>query len=462
MSMIMIRLLAVDLSLSLRFLSFLLAVNIVHFLYKLYNIRSYFQKLQRDGLPMPPHHPVFGHLLITNSALSELPRDAHAHYLPSQLRLKYPTLGPVYYLDMWPFAPPFLVATSPDVIWQFTQSEAHLPNHPGVRKYLRPITGGGDLASMEGEEWKKWRKIYNPGFSAGHIQTLVPTIVEEVGIFVDILKEHARKGDMFSLDEAAINATMDVIGRVALDHKFNTQHSPNPMTTALRSQIRWCSFGAEPNPFDYMNPFKPLVHWYNTRTMNNYMTKVLQERYPSSSPPSSPPSNKSNTTSPPPPTPQKSKAVIDLAHTEYLSSTSPSTTQSFAPTALPQMKLFILGGHDTTATTITYLFHLLSLPQHSTHLLSLQKEHARVFGPNPASAASMLTNKPELLNQLPYTLATIKETLRLFPVVTAPRAGKKDHYLTYTPPPSEPSGETTETMKLPTRHCCDGVEYEAG
>ncbi|KAL9616880.1 MAG: hypothetical protein Q9204_008533, partial [Flavoplaca sp. TL-2023a] len=234
------------------------------------------------------------------------------------------------------------------------------------------------------------------------------------------------------------------------DHKFNIQHSPNPMTTALRSQIRWCSFGAEPNPFDYMNPFKPLVHWYNTRIMNKYMTKVLQERYPSSSP-----SKKPNTTSPPPPTPPKSKAVIDLAHTKFLSSTYPSTTQSFAPTALPQMKLFILGGHDTTATTITYLFHLLSLPQHSTHLLTLQKEHTRVFGPNPASAASMLTQKPELLNQLPYTLATIKETLRLFPVVTAPRAGKKDHHLTYTPPPPppSPSGETVGTMKLPTRHC---------
>ena len=165
---------------------------------------------------MPPHHPIFGHLLVANTALSNLPRDAHAHYLPSQIRLKYPSLGPVYYLDMWPFAPPFLVATSPTVISQFTQSESHLPNHPGIRKYLYPITGGGDLASMEGEEWKRWRKIYNPGFSAGHIQTLVPTIVEEVGIFVDILKEHARKGDMFSLDEAAINATMDVIGRVAL------------------------------------------------------------------------------------------------------------------------------------------------------------------------------------------------------------------------------------------------------
>ncbi|KAL8650621.1 MAG: hypothetical protein Q9226_005060 [Calogaya cf. arnoldii] len=212
----MSRLLALDLSLSFRFLFLVLAAYIVRFLYKLYKIRSYFHKLQCDGLPMPPHHPIFGHLLVTNTALSNLPRDAHAHYLPSQIRLKYQYLGPVYYLDMWPFAPPFLVATSPTVISQFTQSESHLPNHPGIRKYLYPITGGGDLASMEGEEWKRWRKIYNPGFSAGHIQTLVPTIVEEVGIFVDILKEHARKGDMFSLDEAAINATMDVIGRVAL------------------------------------------------------------------------------------------------------------------------------------------------------------------------------------------------------------------------------------------------------
>lgn len=133
---------------------------------------------------------------------------------------------------------------------------------------------------------------------------------------------------MFSLDEAAINATMDVIGRVALyvipsprhrptlgkenhmlteqfldsDHKFNTQRSPNPMTTALRSQIPWCSFGAEPNPFDYMKPFKPLVHWYNTQIMNKYMTTVLKERYPS-------------LPSPPSPHLHKNKAVIDLAHT---------------------------------------------------------------------------------------------------------------------------------------------------
>ncbi|KAL8786223.1 MAG: hypothetical protein Q9213_002912 [Squamulea squamosa] len=397
---------------------------------------------------MPPHHPIFGHLLITNKTLSKLPRDAHAHYLPSQLGLAYSKLGPVYYLDMWPFAPPFLVAISPTVISQFTQAESHLDNHPGIRKYLLPITGGGDLASLKGDEWKRWRKIYNPGFGAAHIQTLIPTIVEEIGVFVEILKEHALRKDVFAFDEAAINVTMDVIGRVALNHEFHTQQHPNPMTTALRSQLRWCSFGAEPNPFDYMNPLKPLVHWYNARIMNNYMTTVLEERYSSSS--SSPSPSKPSTTATSIEASNnnnrskkwKSKAVVDLAYAEFQSSSPQAPNESFAKAALPQMKLFILGGHDTTATTITYLFHLLSNPSHSHHLRKLRKEHDSVFGSNPADAAEKLKENPALLNQLPFTLAVIKETLRLFPVVTAPRAGEKGHYIT-----------TDEGVRMPTEGC---------
>lgn len=110
-----------DSSLSFRFLLLVRAAPIVPFLYKPYRIRSYFQKLQHDGLvgsrsfpPIPqatntdstnsqcppPHHPLFGHLLVTKRILSNLPRDAHAHYLPSQIHLQYPSLGPAYYLDM--------------------------------------------------------------------------------------------------------------------------------------------------------------------------------------------------------------------------------------------------------------------------------------------------------------------------------------------------------------------------
>ncbi|KAI4131247.1 MAG: hypothetical protein LQ338_001341 [Usnochroma carphineum] len=392
---------------------------------------------------MPPHHPIFGHLLVVNNILSELPRAAHAHYLPSRIHRRYPDLGPIYYLDMYPFAPPFLVCVSPTVISQFTtQSGNELPNHPGVKKYLLPITGGRDLASMEGEEWKRWRKIYNPGFGAGHIMNLVPAIVEEVSVFVDILREHARKGDLFSLDEAAINLTMDVIGRVAFsnhqhknrDHKLSSQTTPNPLTSALRRQVRWCSFGAEPNPFDYMNPLKPLVHWYNSRIMNKYMSRVLESRYPSSStpPPTKPPSTTTN------PSTKKSKAVIDLAHAEYLSSLpspknppspttsnpSPRTIEPFSKATQGHMLLFLLGGHDTTATTLTYALHALSSHPHA--LSRLRAEHTLVFGPSPSPSP---TPPHHSLNNLPYTTATIKETLRLYPVVSAPRLGRTHHHL---------------------------------
>ena len=148
--------------------------------------------------------------------VSNLPRDAHGHYLPDQIRRRHPDLGPVYYLDPWPFVQPFLVVISPTIASQFSQADNLLPKHPGMRKFVRPVTGGHDLISMEGQTWKTWRKIFNPGFSSNHMMTLVPSIVDEVLKFRDILRSHAEKNDVFFLDEACINVTMDVIGKVAL------------------------------------------------------------------------------------------------------------------------------------------------------------------------------------------------------------------------------------------------------
>lgn len=165
---------------------------------------------------MPPHHPIFGHLQLMIKVVSNLPRDAHAHYLPDQIRRLYPDLGPIYYIDAWPFAEPVLVATSPGAIAQFSQASHYLPRHPGVRHFMKPITGGLDLASMEGQQWKTWRKIFNPGFSAQHMIELVPSMLEEFTVFKDVLKQHVAQGDVFSLDEATVNASMDVIGRVTL------------------------------------------------------------------------------------------------------------------------------------------------------------------------------------------------------------------------------------------------------
>ena len=81
---------------------------------------------------------------------------------------------------------------------------------------MRPMTGGNDLVTMEGAEWRKWRNIFNPGFSNSHLMTLVPDIMKEISIFCKILRESAEKAEIVSMDTLATKLSLDVIGRAAL------------------------------------------------------------------------------------------------------------------------------------------------------------------------------------------------------------------------------------------------------
>lgn len=131
------------------------------------------------------------------------------------IRKTYPEVGPVFYVDMWPVATPLLVALTPSVANQFTQ-ETSLPKSPVVTNWIRPLADNQDLVSLEGQPWKKWRHVYNPGFGASHLITILPYIVGEVVTFRDILREKARTGDVFPIEEITVNLTMDVIGKVVL------------------------------------------------------------------------------------------------------------------------------------------------------------------------------------------------------------------------------------------------------
>lgn len=163
---------------------------------------------------MPPWHPLFGHLCLASSILGAFPPGAHAHYLCEEIRKRYPDLGPVYYLDLWPFSVPFLVITSPSVTRNLMN---RLPaKDPAFLSFMRPITGGKDMLCTEGDLWKHWRSIFNPGFSPSHIMTLVPDIIKDVVVFRDILREHAKTGDIFRLEDQTTNLTLDIIGRVVL------------------------------------------------------------------------------------------------------------------------------------------------------------------------------------------------------------------------------------------------------
>lgn len=164
---------------------------------------------------MPPHNLFFGHLLVVNAVMSKLPADARGNYIPRQIRAAMPGLGPIFYLDLWPFGPQTLVVSTPAGIYQMTQ-EHSLPKFHAMRKFLRPMTGEYDLVTMEGDMWKMWRNIFSPGFSSGHLIGFASAIVKDTITFCEILRECDQARGLVSLKKLTDNLTMDVIGKVVL------------------------------------------------------------------------------------------------------------------------------------------------------------------------------------------------------------------------------------------------------
>lgn len=160
---------------------------------------------------MPPHSFLFGHLKFVASIVQEMPPEAHGVYIADQIRRRFPKMNEAFYVDIWPVGKPYLMIIHPDLHYQLTQAN-QLPKDPGLQNFLKPLAGRQNLVTMEGPAWKRWRAVFNPGFSASNISSLVPGMVEKVEIFKRHVEKHADTGKMFFLEEMALSLTIDIIG----------------------------------------------------------------------------------------------------------------------------------------------------------------------------------------------------------------------------------------------------------
>jgi sterigmatocystin biosynthesis cytochrome P450 monooxygenase len=196
------------------------------------------------------------------------------------------------------------------------------------------------------------------------------------------------------------------------------------MVHSIRIIIRWLSFGAEPNLFQRYHPVRPVVHWYHSRIVNTYLSEELEKRYEMHRKHGN--VNVTDLT--------QTRTIMDLALGTYTSTFGVKSTPAasrmdpfFKRICMSQIKLFLFSGHDTTSSAIC--FHLYLISKHDSTLARLRKEHDSVFTADTGRAASLISSKPHLLNQLPFTTAVIKESLRLFPTVTNSRAGKRGFHV---------------------------------
>lgn len=128
----------------------------------------------------------------------------------------------------------------------------------------------------------------------------------------------------------------------------------------------------------------------------------------------------------------KSQTLMDVAlaalTTGYSTTLPPAPDEDFVDILISNIKSFIFAGHDTLASTICFM--MKSLEDNPDCLQALRAEHDSVLGQDVGSAATRLQSSPHLLNSLPYTLAVIKETLRIYPLASTMREGQPGFYLT--------------------------------
>jgi cytochrome P450 len=252
----------------------------------------------------------------------------------------------------------------------------------------------------EGQEWKRARGLFNPGFALSHLMTLVPSIVDDTAVFHQKFGELADSGEVMPIEELLARLTIDIMGHIILDHDLNSQVTENPMVAAFRAQMGWT-----PKPLSRpwmvtINPVFRFAQWYYTRIMDNYIRQVIRDRLAVK--------NKEEVMS------KKQytrRPAIDLAVDEYnLGSEGKAVDKEFEQVAIDQMKTFLFAGHDTSSSTLSYVYYLLDL--HPEALAKTRAEHERVFGPSKSTGEAIKT-RPQLLNELPYTTAVIKG---LFPL----------------------------------------------
>jgi cytochrome P450 len=382
---------------------------ISYFSWKLYKARRVFRRLKRLGVPMPQWNPVLGHLTTLPRLLNQLPKGAQQSYCFGLLSREFAKSDNLFYIDLWPFSLPMIIVSTPALAHQVCH-EYDLPKPDSLLPFFRPITGGLGLFMMNGEEHKSSRALFTPGFSANVILEHMGNIVDQAQVYVEQLREHGRKGDMFSLDDMTCWYMMDVIGSVCLDARLNSQREFNALASAMRNQIKGHIRDEELNPFIRYNPLRPVMEWYNGYRMDRYICAELDRRYQEW--------KSSNLTKL-----KTKKSVIDLAMADYMRERHAGDTldAEFKVWACAQIRLFLFVGHDSTAATIVYSFYLLS--KHPVALERIRAEHDEVFGRDLCETPQLLKERPQLVNQLPFTTAVIKESLRLFPPAGAFRGG---------------------------------------
>ncbi|WP_409494811.1 cytochrome P450 [Amycolatopsis sp. cmx-11-12] len=254
--------------------------------------------------------------------------------------------------------------------------------HKGIGLAQAKRALGDGLLTSEGELWRKQRKTIQPVFQHKRIAAQAGIVAEEAAKLVGRLRAHAGGGPVDVVEEMT-GLTLGVLGRTLLDADLGAFDSIGHSFEAVQDQAMFEMVSLSMVPTWIPLP-KQLRFRKARKDLDRIVDALVVERK------------------------ADPRADGDDVLTRLISSTREEPLPEVARRRMrDELVTLLLAGHETTASTLGWTFHLVD-------------RHPEVFELLHAEAVEVLGDRPpayEDLHRLTYTTMVVEEVMRLYPPV---------------------------------------------
>ncbi|MFI9816564.1 cytochrome P450 [Saccharothrix variisporea] len=264
--------------------------------------------------------------------------------------------------------------------------------HKGIGLVHARRALGDGLLTSEGELWRKQRRATQPAFQHKRIARQAGAVAESAGRLVDRLRAGVG-GAPVNLMAEMTGLTLDVLGRTLLSEDLSEFEQVGHAFEAVQDQAMFEMVTMSAVPM-----WVPLPHQLRFRKARKELRRVVDEL-----------------------------AARRVAHgnadgddvlSRVMASVAEEPDPAFGTQRLhDELVTLMLAGHETTASTLGWTFHLLD-------------RHPEVKERVRAEARAVLGDRMpvyEDLHGLRYTAMVVEEVMRLYPPVwILPRAAQAD------------------------------------
>ncbi|PKS08642.1 hypothetical protein jhhlp_005031 [Lomentospora prolificans] len=350
--------------------------------------------------PCPPHSLVWGHLKLFGENLELFPKRPYLQAALTHIKQKH-NLPDVWYLDLWPVGPKFVIVTDPDASAIPTTVNAY-PQSSLVSDHFSKNIGRSFIESTNGQTWKELHHVIAPGLTPAAVRSYNDIIVDEALALHNRLKAMAESGKVcenFGYEFGKF--PFEVVTRIFLGRRFDTQGGNTDLYDQMHALSDAMSIisGGEKNPFTLLRAKwqeRNISHKFR-KDIASYVTPRFDELREKKIVP-----NRATAAS-----------IVDRMLAPHVEAGLPLSKAALTTIAENAFG-FMAAGFGTTMDTTSYAYMLLgAFPE---TLAKLREEHDRLFDKSFDKTLEIIRENPSLLKVMKYTTAVIYETLRLFPI----------------------------------------------